>query len=117
MVLTNIPKAPHFEDRSSLVLEELIKIKKVKNKKELKEEVEKLEIKLSKSKRDKTTLEIIVLEVNERNEFLDEQVQYRDTRITILELQLSKKKKAAREESKKEKRRSGSKLDAKQLQT
>lgn len=92
MVLTNIPKAPHFEDRSSLVLEELIKIKKVKNKKELKEEVEKLEIKLSKSKRDKTTLEIIVLEVNERNEFLDEQVQYRDTRITILELQLSKKK-------------------------
>jgi len=92
MVLTNIPKAPHFEDRSSLVLEELIKIKKVKNKKELKEEVEKLEIKLSKSKRDKTTLEIIVLEVNERREFLDEQVQYRDTRITILELQLSKKK-------------------------
>jgi small-conductance mechanosensitive channel len=92
MVLTNIPKAPHFEDRSSLVLEELIKIKKVNNKKELKEKVEKLEIKLSKSKRDKTTLEIIVLEVNERNEFLDEQVQYRDTRITILELQLSKKK-------------------------
>jgi hypothetical protein len=28
MVLTTILKAPHFEDRSSLVLEELIKIKK-----------------------------------------------------------------------------------------
>jgi hypothetical protein len=102
MVLTTIPKAPHFEDRSSLVLEELIKIKKVNNEKELKEKVEKLEIKLSKSKRDKTTLEIIVLEVNKRRAFLDEQVQSKDTRITILELQLSKKK-AAREESKKEK--------------
>jgi hypothetical protein len=102
MVLTTIPKAPHFEDRSSLVLEELIKIKKVNNEKELKEKVEKLEIQLSKSKRDKTTLEIIVLEVNKRRAFLDEQVQSKDTRITILELQLSKKK-AAREESKKEK--------------
>jgi hypothetical protein len=102
MVLTTIPKAPHFEDRSSLVLEELIKIKKVNNEKELKEKVEKLEIKLSKSKRDKTTLEIIVLEVNKRRAFLDEQVQSRDTRITILELQLSNKK-AAREKSKKEK--------------
>jgi len=102
MVLTTIPKAPHFEDRSSLVLEELIKIKKVNNEKELKEKVEKLEIKLSKSKRDKTTLEIIVLEVNKRRAFLNEQVQSKDTRITILELQLSKKK-AAREESKKEK--------------
>jgi hypothetical protein len=102
MVLTTIPKAPHFEDGSSLVLEELIKIKKVNNEKELKEKVEKLEIKLSKSKRDKTTLEIIVLEVNKRRAFLDEQVQSKDTRITILELQLSKKK-AAREESKKEK--------------
>jgi hypothetical protein len=102
MVLTTIPKAPHFEDRSSLVLEELIKIKKVNNEKELKEKVEKLEIKLSKSKRDKTTLEIIVLEVNKRRAFLDEQVQSKDTRITILELQLSKKK-VAREESKKEK--------------
>jgi hypothetical protein len=43
-----------------------------------------------------------VLEVNKRRAFLDELVQSRDTRITILELQLSNKK-AAREESKKEK--------------
>jgi hypothetical protein len=46
----------------------------------LKEQIEKLQIELSKSKRDKTTLETMVLEGDKKRAFLDEQVQSRDAK-------------------------------------
>jgi hypothetical protein len=57
----------------------------------LRNQVEKLQIELSKSKRDKMALKVMVLEKDKGRAFLDKQVQSRDTRTTMIELQLGKK--------------------------
>jgi hypothetical protein len=57
----------------------------------LRNQVEKLQIELSKSKRDKMALKVMVLEKDKGRAFLDEQVQSRDARTTMIELQLGKK--------------------------
>jgi hypothetical protein len=63
--------------------------------------VEKLRIELSKSRKDKTMLEEIMLEGDKKRAFLDEKIQSRDAIITKLELKLGEEK-IAREESEKE---------------
>ena len=89
----------------------------VNNEEELKEQVKKLQLQLSRSKRDKATLERMIPEGDKMMVFLDKQVQSRDARITIVELQLSKKK-TAKEESKKDKEELGlNMMQIKQLQT
>ena len=89
----------------------------VNNEEELKEQVKKLQLQLSRSKRDKATLERMIPEGDKMMVFLDKQVQSRDARITIVELQLSKKK-TAKEESKKDKEELGlNMMQIKQLRT
>ena len=56
---------------------------------------------MSKSKKDKTLLDEIMLEGDKRRAFLDEQIQSRDARISKLELKLGEEK-ITREESEKE---------------
>jgi hypothetical protein len=63
----------------------------INNDEELKKQVEKLQIELSKSKRDKMALEVMVLERDKGKAFSDKQVQSRDARTTMIELQLGKK--------------------------
>jgi len=63
--------------------------------------VEKLRIELSKSRKDKATLEEMMLKEDKRRGFLDEQIHSRDARITKLELKLGEEK-IARERSEKE---------------
>jgi hypothetical protein len=67
------------------------KKKRINNDEELRNQVEKLQIELSKSKRDKMALKVMVLEKDKGRAFLDKQVQSRDTRTTMIELQLGKK--------------------------
>ena len=89
----------------------------VNNEEELKEQVKKLQLQLSRGKRDKATLERMIPEGDKMMVFLDKQVQSRDARITIVELQLSKKK-TAKEESKKDKEELGlNMMQIKQLRT
>jgi chromosome segregation ATPase len=63
--------------------------------------VEKLQIELSKSRKDKAMLQEMMLEEDKRRAFLDEQIQSRDARIIKLELKLGEEK-IAREENEKE---------------
>jgi len=67
------------------------KKKRINNDEELRNQVEKLQIELSKSKRDKMALKVMVLEKDKGRAFLDKQVQSKDTRTTMIELQLGKK--------------------------
>ena len=67
------------------------KKKRINNDEELRNQVEKLQIELSKSKRDKMALKVMVLEKDKGRAFLDKQVQSKDTRTTMIELQLDKK--------------------------
>jgi predicted nucleic acid-binding Zn-ribbon protein len=87
--------------KSPQTIEEPIKRKMVNNEEELRRQVEKLRIELSKSRKDKTMLEKMMLEGDKRRAFLDEQIQSRDARITKLELKLGEEK-IARERSEKE---------------
>jgi predicted RNase H-like nuclease (RuvC/YqgF family) len=87
--------------KSTQTIEEPIKRKMVNNEEELRRQVEKLRIELSKSRKDKTMLEKMMLEGDKRRAFLDEQIQSRDARITKLELKLGEEK-IAREISEKE---------------
>jgi predicted RNase H-like nuclease (RuvC/YqgF family) len=87
--------------KSPQTIEEPIKRKMVNNEEELRRQVEKLRIELSKSRKDKTMLEKMMLEGDKRRAFLDEQIQSRDARITKLELKLGEEK-IAREISEKE---------------
>ena len=63
--------------------------------------MEKLQIELSKSRKEKAMLEQMMLEGDKRRAFLDEQIQSRDARIIKLELKLGEEK-IAREENEKE---------------
>jgi hypothetical protein len=87
--------------KSPQTIEEPIKRKMVNNEEELRRQVEKLRIELSKSRKDKTILEKMMLEGDKRRAFLDEQIQSRDARITKLELKLGEEK-IAREINEKE---------------
>jgi hypothetical protein len=87
--------------KSPQIVEEPIKRKRVNNEEELRRQVEKLQIELSKSRKDKAMLEEMMLEGDKRRAFLDEQIQSRGVRITRLELKLGEEK-IVRKESEKE---------------
>jgi chromosome segregation ATPase len=74
---------------------------RVNNEEELRRQVEKLQIELSKSRKEKAMLEQMMLEGDKRRAFLDEQIQSRDVRIIKLELKLGEEN-IAREENEKE---------------
>lgn len=87
--------------KSSPTEEEPIKRKRVSNEEDLRRQVEKLQIELSKSRKDKAMLEEMMLEQDKMRTFLDEQIQSRDEKITKLELKLVEEK-IAKEGSEKE---------------
>jgi hypothetical protein len=87
--------------KSPQTVEEPIKRKRVNNEEELRRQVEKLRTELSKSRKDKATLEEMMLKEDKRRAFLDEQIQSRDAQITNLVLKLGEEK-IARERSEKE---------------
>ena len=87
--------------KSPQTVEESIKRKRVNNEEELRRQMEKLQIELSKSRKDKAMLEEMMLEGDKMRAFLDEQKQSRDAGITKLELKLGEEK-IARKESEKE---------------
>ena len=78
--------------RSFQVVEEPGKRKRISSEKELRGQVEKLQIELSKSKKNKVLLEEMMLEGDKKRAFLDEQIQSRDARISKLELKLGEEK-------------------------
>ncbi|KAL3611185.1 hypothetical protein D5086_002205 [Populus alba] len=90
---------PRVEVKSPQTIEEPLKRKRVNG--ELRRQVDKLRIELSKSRKDKATLEGMMLEEDKRRTFLDEQIQSRDAKITKLELKLVEEK-IARERSENE---------------
>jgi hypothetical protein len=92
---------PYSEVRSFQAVEEPSKRKRISSEEELRRQVEKLQIELSKRKKDKTLLDEIMLEGDKRRAFLDEQIQSKDERISKLELKLGEER-IAREESEKE---------------
>jgi chromosome segregation ATPase len=92
---------PYSEVRSFQAVEEPSKRKRISSEEELRRQVEKLQIELSKRKKDKTLLDEMMLEGDKRRAFLDEQIQSKDARISKLELKLGEEK-IAREESEKE---------------
>jgi hypothetical protein len=81
-----VSSMPCIGVKSPQTVEEPIKRKMVNNEEELRRQVEKLRIELSKSRKDKSMLEEMMLERDKRRAFLDEQIQSRDVRITKLEL-------------------------------
>jgi chromosome segregation ATPase len=92
---------PYSEVRSFQAVEEPSKRKRISSEEELRRQVEKLQIELSKRKKDKTLLDEMMLEGDKRRAFLDEQIQSKDERISKLELKLGEEK-IDREESEKE---------------
>ena len=76
------------EVKPSQIEEKPIKRKRVGNEEELRRQIEKLQIELSKSRKDKAALEEMVSEGDKRRAFLDEQIQSKDVRLTKLELKL-----------------------------
>jgi hypothetical protein len=98
---TAAPRMPCSEDGPSQIIEGSLKRKKVSNEKDLMGQLERLQIELGKSKVDKTTLEMMMMEGDKSRVFLNEQLESRDAKIMMLELQLSKGK-AIMEESEKE---------------
>jgi chromosome segregation ATPase len=81
-----------------------LKRKKVSNEEDLMKQLERLQIELGKSKGDKAALERMMMEGDKSRVFLNEQLESRDAKIVMLELQLSKGK-AVIEESEKERGR------------
>jgi hypothetical protein len=98
---TAAPRMPCSEDGPSQIIEGSLKRKKVSNEEDLMGQLERLQIELGKSKVDKTTLEMMMMEGDKSRVFLNEQLESRDAKIMMLELQLSKGK-AVMEESEKE---------------
>jgi hypothetical protein len=98
------PKKPCPEDGPSRIKEGSLKRKKVSNEEDLMEQLERLQIELGKSKEDKAALERMMMEGDKSRVFLNEQLESRDAKIGMLEMQLSKGK-AVIEESKKERGR------------
>jgi chromosome segregation ATPase len=97
-------KKPCFEDGPSRIGEGSLKRKKVSNEEDLMKQLERLQIELGKSKGDKAALERMMMEGDKSRVFLNEQLESRDAKIVMLELQLSKGK-AVIEESEKERGR------------
>jgi chromosome segregation ATPase len=97
-------KKPCPEDGPSQIEERSLKRKKVSNEEDLMEQLERLQIELGKSKGDKAALERMMMEGDKSKVFLNEQLESRDAKIVMLELQLSKGK-AVIEESEKERGR------------
>ena len=62
---------PCVEVKSSPTVEEPIKRKRVSNEEDLRRQAEKLQIELSKSRKDKATLEEMMLEQDKMRTFLD----------------------------------------------
>ncbi|KAL9376375.1 hypothetical protein Peur_030496 [Populus x canadensis] len=98
------PKKPCPEDGPSRIEEGSLKRKKVSNEEDLMEQLERLQIELGKSKGDKAALERMMMEGDKSRVFLNEQLESRDAKIGVLELQLSKGK-VVIEESEKERGR------------
>ena len=98
------PKKPCSEDGPSRIEEGSLKRKKVSNEEDLMEQIERLQIELGKSKGDKAALERMMMEGDKSRVFLNEQLESKDAKIGMLELQLSKGK-AVIEESEKERGR------------
>jgi len=98
---TAAPRMPCSEDGPSQIIGGSLKRKKVSNEEDLMGQLERLQIELGKSKVDKTTLEMMMMEGDKSRVFLNEQLESRDAKIMMLELQLSKGK-AVMEESEKE---------------
>jgi len=97
-------KKPCSEDGPSRIEEGSLKRKKVSNEEDLMEQIERLQIELGKSKGDKAALERMMMEGDKSRVFLNEQLESKDAKIEMLELQLSKGK-AVIEESEKERGR------------
>jgi hypothetical protein len=104
--LTPMPasKKPCSGDGPSRIEEGSLKRKKVSNEEDLMKQLERLQIELGKSKGDKAALERMMMEGDKSRVFLNEQLESRDAKIVMLELQLSKGK-AVIEESEKERGR------------
>jgi len=104
--LTSMPasKKPCSRDGPSRIEEGSLKRKKVSNEEDLMKQLERLQIELGKSKGDKAALERMMMEGDKSRVFLNEQLESRDAKIVMLELQLSKGK-AVIEESEKERGR------------
>ena len=98
------PKKPCSEDGPSRIEEGSLKRKKVSNEEDLMEQIERLQKELGKSKGDKAALERMMMEGDKSRVFLNEQLESKDAKIGMLELQLSKGK-AVIEESEKERGR------------
>nr|XP_034889980.1 uncharacterized protein LOC118030067 [Populus alba] len=98
------PKKPCSEDRPSQIIDGSLKRKKVSNEEDLMKQLERLQIELKKSKGDKTALESMMMEGDKIRVGLNEQLESRDAKIVMLELQLSKAKDVI-EESEKERGR------------
>ena len=97
-------KKPCSGDGPSRIGEGSLKRKKVSNEEDLMKQLERLQIELGKSKGDKAALERMMMEGDKSRVFLNEQLESRDAKIVMLELQLSKGK-AVIEESEKERGR------------
>jgi hypothetical protein len=98
------PKKPCPEDGPSRIEERSLKRKKVSNEEDLIKQLERLQIELGKSKGDKAALERMMMEGDKSRVFLTEQLESRDAKIGMLELQLSEGK-AVIEEAEKERGR------------
>jgi len=97
-------KKPCSEDGPSRIEERSLKRKKISNEEDLMEQIERLQKELGKSKGDKAALERMMMEGDKSRVFLNEQLESKDAKIGMLELQLSKGK-AVIEESEKERGR------------
>jgi hypothetical protein len=97
-------KKPCSEDGPSRIEEGSLKRKKGSNEEDLIEQIERLQKELGKSKGDKAALEKMMMEGDKSRVFLNEQLESKDAKIGMLELQLSKGK-AVIEESEKERGR------------
>ena len=97
-------KKPCSEDGPSRIEEGSLKRKKVSNEEDLMEQIERLQKELGKSKGDKAALERMMMEGDKSRVFLNEQLESKDAKIGMLELQLSKGK-VVIEESEKERGR------------
>ena len=104
LTTTAAPKKSCSEDGPSRIIEGSLKRKKVSNEEDLMKQLERLQIELGKSKGDKAALEKMMMEGDKIRVFLNEQLESRDAKIVMLELQLSKRKDVI-EESEKERGR------------
>ena len=84
--------AANEEVKSPQTEEKHVKRKRVDNEEELRRQIKKLQMELSKTRKDKSIMEEMVVEGDKRRAFLDEQIQSKDAKITKLELKLDEEK-------------------------